>query len=75
MCSHVLLKMNKLAGIAGWIGGRFIIALIVFQILGVGSPLNSSVAPVVRLLAVVAIPGAIEIVAVGVYLMDETSGL
>jgi len=66
--------MNKFFAVAGWIGGRFLIAMLVFQILGVGSPWESALSPTVRLLTVVAIPGSIEILVIGAYLIDETSG-
>jgi hypothetical protein len=47
--------------ILGWILGRFLAAVIVFQLLGLGAPFNPELSAWARLVAVAAIPGSIEI--------------
>ena len=56
------LKMN-VEGIGGWIFGRILFAILVFQILGLAPPWNAPFASTAQLLAIAATPGSIELLA------------
>jgi hypothetical protein len=58
--------------IGAWIIGRVVFAIVIFQILGVAAPWNPNLAPLIRLLAIAATPGSVELaVAVGTVLFED----
>jgi hypothetical protein len=56
--------MSDLKAVAGWIFGRFLVALIVFQILGLGAPWEPELSATARLLAIAVTPGSIELLVI-----------
>lgn len=65
--------MDAIRAGAIWIAGRILVAIIVFQILAVGSPFDSSLSPLLRLVALVAVPGTIELAVAGWLVLEETN--
>ena len=65
--------MNAIRAGTIWVTGRILAAIIVFQILAVGSPVNSSLSPLLRLVALVAVPGTIELAVAGWLVLKETN--
>jgi hypothetical protein len=53
--------MFEVKVIMAWFFLRFLGALIVFQILGLATPLESGISPIARLVALAAIPGPFEL--------------
>ena len=66
-------EMNAIRAGAIWVAGRILAALVVFQLLAVGSPFDSSLSPLVRLVALVAVPGTIELAVAGWWVLEETN--
>lgn len=65
--------MNAIRAGAIWVTGRILAALVVFQILAVGSPFDSGLSPLVRLVALVAAPGTIELAVAGWLVLEKTT--
>lgn len=58
--------MFEVKVVIGWIFGRILLALIIFQILGVAMPWEPGLSAVARLIAVAAVPGVFELLLVPV---------
>jgi len=65
--------MHPIRAGAIFVTGRILAAVIVFEILAIGSPLDSSLSPLLRVIALLAVPGTIELAVVGWLVLKETN--